>query len=374
MKKMSFLLAAILVSTAAYVRADETIRIGWIGPLTGNAAVLGTDSAPALQMAADDVNAAGGIGGRRLEVVLEDDQYIPAKTVAAYQKLVNSKGIKILVVLSYSGLFALAPTAEKDGVILIDPLDCDENIGALPRNVICIAKRSEELGFALAESILKNKELPVGVIYYDADAFNEVVAKSLISRLGKEGTTPLFVLTYNDTTQDFRPLLLKAKEGKVKALALLGYDTLGVAMKQAREMGIKAQFYATGTLASKQGLAVAGTAAEGARGTIWQAKHDERHEEFKKAFIAKTGRDPLPDVFMLPAYDTGQVLARALREGGYDAASGRIDTGRILDFLYSMNPFPGLSGSFSIDEKGMVKGLTPPGLNQVKNGGLVPVQ
>jgi|GEM_PF-4819351 len=136
----------IVTLAAPAVGQQSPIKIGWIGPLTGNAAVLGVDSVPAMELVFDEINSSGGINKLPIKLLVEDDQYITAKSVAAYNRLVHQEGVKVIVVVTYGGLFALAPVAEKDGVLLVNPLDCDERIALLPSNTLCIAKLTEDLG------------------------------------------------------------------------------------------------------------------------------------------------------------------------------------------------------------------------------------
>lgn len=80
--------------------AHAEIKIGWIGPLTGNAAALGVDSSAAVQLAVDQINRQGGIDGEKIQLFIEDDQYESAKTVRAYSKLVHQQGVKTLLIVT----------------------------------------------------------------------------------------------------------------------------------------------------------------------------------------------------------------------------------------------------------------------------------
>ena len=135
---------SLFASSSVVAEGQTAIRVGWIGPLTGNASALGIDSAPTVKMVFDRINASGGVNGRKLELVIEDDQYSTAKAVAAYKNLVEVQKIKIIFVITYGGFFALANQAERDGVLLLNPLDCDEAIAKLPSNSLCIAKKTED--------------------------------------------------------------------------------------------------------------------------------------------------------------------------------------------------------------------------------------
>ena len=367
-------LALVFVITAGPWKAcadSDSIKIGWIGPLSGNASVLGSDGMPALQMAIEEINTQGGVNGVKLNLLVEDDQYIPAKTLTAYQKLVHLEQVKIIVVVSYSGLFAIAPHAVHDGVILIDPLDCDGNIGALPRNIICVAKISEDLGYVMADHVLRRNESPVGVIYYDGDAFMGVVAKALKQRLQTNPGMKSLMLTYSDATTDFKPQLLKLKKQHSKTLVFLGYDQLGTAMKQARELGMNGQIFGLSTLVSEAGRKLAGDAIEGALVVLWWAPDTPQLAAFKQRFETANKRAPLPDVFVAPAYDVGHLIAAALRAGGYEAETRRVNVDKVLDWLYSGRDFAGISGRFKIDKSGMSRGFNNIGIKTVLNRQLV---
>ena len=98
------------------------------------------------KMAIDHFNTLQKNGVRKIELVVEDDQYLTAKTISAYQKLVFMDHVKFIFVITYGGLLSLALRAQRDGVILIDPLDCNASIASLPRNTLCIAHDQSGIG------------------------------------------------------------------------------------------------------------------------------------------------------------------------------------------------------------------------------------
>lgn len=325
-------------------QAQSPIKIGWIGPLTGNAAVLGVDSLPALRIAFQKINQNSGIDGRLLEVVAEDDQYITSKTVTAYEKLVHQDGIKIIVVLTYGGLFAIAPRSQKDGVVLIDPLDCDSAIAKLPQNIFCVAKTTEDLGVRATEDAISRGFNTIGMIYYDGDPFMGTVAKTSNQHLISHGVDVAFLESYNDATTDFKPILIKAKQKNIKALFLWGYDQIGLAMKQARQLGVTAQFYALSTISSPGAQALAGQYSNDTIVSIWLAEHDQKYQDFLKSFKAAVGRPPNMDLCAIPTYDVGQLII-----------SGLQSTKTLKDFLYTVKDFAGLSGQITIDSDGATR-------------------
>ena len=152
--RIYFFLFLSLLFGSYNVSAQDTnnpIRIGWSGPLTGNSAVLGIDSVEAVRIAIDKVNAQGGIKGRTIELIVEDDQYDTAKAVSAYSNLVN-RGAVVIIASTYGGVMATGQKAVKDKVIVINPLDSNNDLAALPENTFSIATESESIGRIIADT------------------------------------------------------------------------------------------------------------------------------------------------------------------------------------------------------------------------------
>jgi branched-chain amino acid transport system substrate-binding protein len=334
------------------------IKIGWIGPLTGNAAILGTDTIPAIQIAFDEINSAGGIAGEKLRLIIEDDQYLTAKTVTAYNRLVRAEGIKVVFVLTYGGIAAIAPQAERDGVILIDTLDCDENMASLPPNTICIAKMTESMGRTVAQMIHKRSDFPSVVIYFDGDPFMGILADSLIKELKSSGNTPVLIETYNDNNTDFRSLALRIKAlGEVKSIALLGYDQLGRAMRTIRDLGISAQFYGVNTAASPGFQELAGTTIEGMLGAAFRAPQSEALNKFTTSFITKVGHKWHFETSTIPSYDAARLLTSSLVKGALNSETKKIDIHKVRASLLDTKDYRGLSGLISVDADGVTRSI-----------------
>ena len=108
---------------------DDAYRIGVMESLTGAGETYGTVANQSKQMAADEINAAGGIDGRRLELVVEDSQCNAQSAITAYQKLTDVEGVRIILGTSCSGaMLGVAPLAEADGVILFSGLASNPDI------------------------------------------------------------------------------------------------------------------------------------------------------------------------------------------------------------------------------------------------------
>jgi branched-chain amino acid transport system substrate-binding protein len=338
------------------VAAAPEIRVGWIGPLTGNAASLGVDSAPAIELIFDKINKAGGIHGAKLKLVIEDDQYNAGKTLSAYNKLVHLDGINVLIVLTYGGIFTIAERAMQDGVIIIDPLDCDAAIAKLPENIFCVAKTTEDLGYRIAELVHGAQEAPPAILYYEGDPFMGTVAETVRKKLKELGGTSEIFEGYTDATQDFRAFLTKVRSSQAKSLVFMGYDQIALAMRQARELGITLPFYAViGTMQSRGFHAIAGAAAEGTIGPVWIAPRSTRYNEFITDFEAQYDRKPNMDLCTIPSADIAALLARAFQNGAADSKSGNIDVAHLKRQLYAIKDYTGFSGKITIDPDGITR-------------------
>ena len=134
MKKMSkvFAGAAVLAFAVSALSAkpkSNDVKIGFVGPLSGGVAVYGTEARDGVQLAVEEINAAGGVLGQKLVLVAEDDEGDPAKTVSAFKKLFSQDKVKLLVGSLTSGCTkAITDQAQALKVLQIAPAATAENI------------------------------------------------------------------------------------------------------------------------------------------------------------------------------------------------------------------------------------------------------
>ncbi len=356
MKKMySMMLILAVILLAGCTAKPEVIKIGYIGPLSGPSAVLGMDAIKAIEIAATDINAQGGIDGVKLQVIAEDDQYIPAKTLTAYEKLVKVDGADILLVSTYGGIFAISDRAKEDNVIVIDPLDCNNELAALPDNVFCMATETESIGYSLADYLLVHGKTKAGVMYSTKDNFMELVSDAFKRKFSQGGgMTAEENFVYTDV--DFKTQLLKLSEMKPDAIVFLGHDETGIAMKQARDLGITSQFMATGTVTSPGLQQASQGAAEGTVFAYWEPGADNAlSKELEAKFVSLVGRPPILPLTTHPAYDAMQVLIENVLPSAVKEAdrNNRIEV--ITQRLYATKDFAGTTGSITMDADGAVR-------------------
>lgn len=327
------------------------IKIGYIGPLTGPSAVLGMDAIKALEIARDEINSSGGVNGAKIEIIAEDDQYLSNKTVDAYNKLVNSDGVKIILAANYGGVFAIKDRAKQDGVVIIDPLDCNSELADANNNIFCLATETESIGRSLATYLGQSGKKKAAIMYSTKDSFMALVTNSFKQKYSEFGGQVL-EQNYMYSDSDFRTSLTKIKNYKPDALVILGHDEQGTIMKQATDLGIKVQFMTTGTITSPGAQQASGNGAEGTIFAYWEgSKENSNSVAFEQKFTQVVGRGPILPLTTHPAYDSIMILAKEVLPKVSDLAS--ID--QIKTALLNIQGYQGITGSVSFDQNGAAK-------------------
>jgi len=326
--------------------SDDTINIGWIGPLTGEAAVVGIDSAKMAQLAVDAVNAEGGINGRMVNLIQEDDQYSTPKSISAYEKLVNINGVKIILMQTYGSIFALADRANQDGVVLMGVLDSNDNLAQLGNHVFSIGVESESISRLLAGHANDQGHKKAGILYFGSDTFMPYIKDVFTSLFDGESIAEGYVAG----TQDFKTSLSKMKEGGIDVFVCLGYDECGNAIYQARTLGIDAPLLMPGTVMSPALGELAKGNTEGAIFTFWLGEKDrEPTKTVISKFEAREGRQPFVDVFSFSAYDAMQVIVTALSSPEVDS----IDS--LTHSIRSTRGLEGITGEINFSKDGTAR-------------------
>jgi branched-chain amino acid transport system substrate-binding protein len=355
MKQTVYIIIALVLIVGGFVlltnkqeKVTDPIVIGYIGPLTGPSAVLGMDAITALQIGVDEANEEGGINGREIKLVSQDDQYLVKNTVSAYEKIVGTDKAKIVLVATYGGFLALKDQAKDDGVVLINPLDCNKALADASKNLLCLATETESIGEVIAEQMVANGQMNAGVMYSTKDVFMSLVTAALSDKYGKAGGT-VSVESFNYEDKDFKTQLLKLKEKNIDALVLLGHDETGVIMKQARDLGMTVQFYTTGTITSPGAQQAAAGNAEGTIFAFWDADPTSAvSKSFIEKFMVTAGRPPILPLTTHPAYDTIKILTDVV----LPEVSDDIDSDEVVDELLDVQGYDGITGEVNFNENG----------------------
>ena len=370
MKKKALLTLILILGFGLFLMTSHSLaadvyKIGLIEPLSGNLAVYGQNIQKGVDLAVERINAAGGIKGKKIVMVYEDNVADPAKTVSAMKKLVTvDKVAAVIGAATSTATMAACPVAEESKVVLVAPPSTSPDIttkcGAYTFRVIAsdsyqgvvMADVFWDLGFKAAAAMFVNNDYGRGL----NDAF--------ISSFKKKGGKALGSVAFTKEGKDFRTELLKLKMSKAKAVMLVGHPAEGsIIFKQAKELGIDVQWLASEGLKTDETIKLAGGAAEGI--LVMAPKVDTEtslYKAFSKDYVAKYKEEP--PIFADFAYDALNMIAKAIEAGGYSGPA-------IKDALHKISQnYPGVTGDKTFDKNGDVAGTFE--VWTIKGGKIVP--
>lgn len=343
------LLATVLLATSCDGEgtrpdADPTIKIGVVVPLSGSNARYGKWIRDAIELYKDSVATRDPVFGRELEPIYEDDKTDPKTAAAATKRLIEGSGVPIVYgSWASSCVLAQAIIAEHMKTVLVAQAispkirDAGEYIfRSLPD-----ARHSLRVLVPFAR---KQGAKRVAILYVNNDYGSDqaLVFKELFEA---DGGTVVFNEGYEDTTSDFRPMLVKIKGLHPDALFLPGYSEVGLILKQARELAIQSAAYASDPFENPDILDVAGTAAEGTSYPFFY-KPDPRNprlRDFITRYEAKYGAAPEGTAAI--AYNAIGIVIDAVRHVGTDSI-------RLRHYLASVGEVEGMLGPVQIDDHG----------------------
>ena len=334
---------------------DRPFRIGVMESLTGTGETYGTVAVQSKQMAADEINAAGGINGRMLELVVEDSKCNALDAITAYQKLTNVDEMKIILGTSCSGaMLGVAPLAEDDGVVLFSGLASNPDIAAAGDYIFRTQISDIEVGINTGNTLWADGIRRLATITEETD-YAEGVRRTSVEQFEKNGGQVVAAERYNSDITDFRSQLTKLFAVSPDALHIAPQSEFaaGTIVKQARELGYQGPVYGETITVGTTALEIAGEAATGLRAiTATPDPDNAKAQEVLSNFRQRYEYVTLP-WHLGSAYDDVYIAAECLRQIGDDQ-----DADGFRDCLYEITWSGALGDGYSFDENGEVVGLS----------------
>ena len=350
--------APYVIGSAARAQG-ATIKIGMCAPITGPAAEAGKYATGGAKLAVEAVNKAGGVLGKQLELIVEDDQTTNPGIVLAFSKLASQPDIVgFLGSIRSTQVHAMAPDVMK----LAKPVmfgGTDPNLTKLGNPWLFRFRPNDSYsGRVIADYGVKTLGKKKWAVLHSTDAFGTAGGKALTEALGKLDTTIAIDQGYANQSQDFTPVVLAIKQSGADILG--SYFTfendLGIFARQLRQLGVNIPWVGSPSIVNVTALKLAGPALYGTYGV---ADYAEDSSEGSKKF-GKLYRDAYkvaPDNQSSWPYDAVTVLAAAINK------AGSTDPQKIREAIIATKKFPGAEGEYNFDDKG--DGLH--GYNIVKN-------
>lgn len=322
--------------------SGDPVKLGVVLTLSGPAAPVGTTVMRGLEIALEEVNTAGGIAGRPVELVVRDDQGDPAGAAAAVTRVVERDGVAAIIGAAITvTTFAAAEVANESQVVMLSPTFTGDTL-TFPvtdsnRYIFRIGVPDRYSVQVLADYAATHFD-KIGIMSVAGPAGQSVVAIGA-RELEARGKPPVGEEFYNMGATDMTPQLLKLKEAGTQALIVQAVpgDTPTV-VRGMRQIGFEAQLLGHLGFADAAFRVVAGSDADGAMIVDAYDPDNPRTQEFMAKFQSRFGNDPIYHGAALQGYDSLHILVEALnRVGG--------DVDRLVESLESLTGFQGASGS-----------------------------
>ena len=346
-----------LLATAAVFAAGTSLGIdhaqaqtavGAAAPLTGPRALLGRNFKQGTEMALAEVNAAGGVLGKPLQLVFEDDQGDnPNAAINAVNKLTQVHKVPVILGPHYT----VAQLATQKSFCTSGPLSITGASG-IPvtaggcKLVVRIRANDNVQAKALVEFVRAELKIDKIAVLFINDDFGKAGANRVVKVMEESGLKPVAVESHNPQDKDFSAQLARIRNAGAELVILWTHDTeAALIVRQAKQLGLRFRFAGSTSLSEPSFIKLAGDAAEGvlSANDFVPSNPDAKVQAFVKAYQAKYNM--LPEIWAATYYDAVHLAAKALN----DAKSAEPEKIRAA---FSQIQHTGLLASYRCDEAG----------------------
>lgn len=334
----------VIAKEQAKPTALPAVKIGVITILSGDNAFVGQDGREGIDLAVSEINKNGGINGRNIQVIYEDDQATPKNAVSAAEKLTGIDKVDALIYFSTSGgMAAIAPVIDKTKTPTINAGASNPALAGVSDYVFRVVASDSAQGKQWAQ-IAKSRKFSRPAALYTSNAWATGLKDAFVQSFGGNAyTEPM-----EEGSTDVKTQLTKIKEYDPDVLVMPCYvKECNTATKQMKELGMNVTVISGDPFHDQKNLDVLGSAAEGFLVTKYAEGSGSVWEEFRQSFVAMYGKEP--DTYSSLNYDAAYTLYYAMQKGG-------TDPGSLQKALYDVN-FIGPSGLNAFDSQREVNKL-----------------
>ncbi len=349
------LIAALLAPAACTRRTGNcadpggVIKVGVYGDLSGQTSSFGQSTRNGSQLAADEINAAGGINGRQVQLVIEDDQGEPGKAATVVAKLINQDQVRALIgEVASSNSIAAAPNAQENKVPMISPSSTNPKVTQIGDYIFRVCFIDPFQGEVMAKFAANSLKAKKAAILFDSNSdYSKGLVQFFKAAFTKLGGQIVAEKAYAQRDRDFKGQLTDIRDLAPDVIYVPGYyQEVGVIAKQTKQLGIKAPLLGGDGWDSPQLWDLGGEALNGSFISNHYSVDDPSPviQDFVKRFKAKYN-GLAPDALAALAYDAMMVLADSIkRAGGTECVALR-------DAIAHTVNFKGITGTISLNEE-----------------------
>lgn len=355
-----FMLIRLLIAAAFLVTASfwavnpsygaEDIVIGVIAPYSGSQADMGLQYKKGLELAVKEINAAGGINGRKVKLLQEDDQGNPKESASIAQKFTANPEIAAVIGPNSSARnFAILPILEKAKLVNITPVSSTTNLAPSSKYMFQAFSTVDRYTTKIVEYIVKKLGGKRLALVYVVDDWGKEGKEIFYREAKKLGVEVVAEASFKWGDKDFKAQMTHIKAANPDVIHIFGlYTEPALATKEARDLGITAKIIGNVGILFDKFIELGGKATEGVIATaeFFHGDPNPDVQNFVKKFNAEYGQNPGP--FSATAYDALKMVLEAIRKVGTQ------DRDKIQEALAQTKDFPGTTGALSFSPQRQV--------------------
>jgi branched-chain amino acid transport system substrate-binding protein len=344
----SLLLSLAALTFACSKPATDEIRIGEFGSMTGGTATFGISTHEGVLLALDEINNSGGLLGKKVTVISEDNQSKPEESVTAVLKLIKqNEVVAVIGEVASSRSLAAAPQCQANSIPMLSPASTNPKVTQVGDYIFRACFIDPFQGSTMARFAVNRLHAKRIAILTDTKNDYSVglteFFKATATQLGAEIVAQE---SYAEGDIEFKAQLTAIKATNPDVIYAPGYYTeCALIARQARELGLEVPFLGGDGWDSPKTVEIGGKAVEGTYITNHYSPEDQRPEVQKFIADYKAKYDgKVPDAMAVLGYDAMRMMADAIRR------AGSTDGAKIRDALAQTKDFSGVSGHISMDK------------------------
>ena len=352
---MSFVLILVFVVTNCTKKSSMTsgptgdvITIGEVGSMTGSEATFGISTHNGIELAVSEINAAGGVKGKKIKMVSLDDQGKPEEAATAVTKLITQDNVTaILGEVASSRSIAMAPIAQQHKVPMISPSSTNPKVTEIGDYIFRVCFIDPFQGLVMSRFAIETLKIKKAAILRDVkNDYSVGLANVFTQAFTKAGGAIVDDKSYSAGDIDFKSQLTAIRSKNPEAIFVPGYYTeVGLIARQARELGIKVPLMGGDGWDSPKLKEIGGDAINGSYFSNHYSAEDKSPNVQKFIADYKKAHNEVPDGLAAMGYDAAKVLADAMTR------APDLSSASIRKALAETKDYRGVTGMITIDEK-----------------------
>jgi len=360
----SLLIAGLLNACQTQNGGGDKVRVGVFMSTTGTTANFGISSVNGIKMAADEINAAGGINGKQVELLVQDDRSDASEAATIVTKFVTQDQVNAVIgEVASSRSIAAAPIAQNAKIPMLTPSSTNPEVTKKGDFIFRSCFIDPYQGAAIAQFAAKTLGAKTAAIMVDRkNDYSTGLEKVITETFTRLGGKMVATQSYQEGDQDFNAQLTSLKGANPEVIFVPGYyNDVGLIAKQARDKGITVPLIGGDGWDSEQLYKIGGTALNGSFFTNHYSPFDTAPNVVKFVNDYKSRYHSTPDALAATAYDAANIMFDAIKR------SKSLSGTDIRDALAATNAFPGVTGTVTFNkQRDAVKPIV---MIEIKDGG-----